>query len=111
MLDLDTSLPAALPPLPAGEQVPWIATWNYSETRLSEAMGPLGWPYPLIEPLDVTHGLTTDGFADAEDCCENLNHFANVNVGGPQREIVGYQLCMDNPAMLCEVVPECDGEQ
>ncbi|KAL5330343.1 hypothetical protein ACEPPN_003870 [Leptodophora sp. 'Broadleaf-Isolate-01'] len=106
MIDQIQSVDAQVPPPPIGDQIPWIATWNFDEQRpeqrLVQTRGPLGWPYPTINSLTPNHQHNTDGFADATECCENENHFAGM--------FDPYSACHVNPARQCEVLPDYDGD-
>jgi len=98
-LSINTQVPAP----PHGEQIPWIATWNFEGQRNTETRGPLGWPYPTIGALDHGHKHNTPGIFDPVTCCENANQFVH--------RFAPYAACNVNPAMLCEVWPEHDKDQ
>ncbi|KAG4420078.1 hypothetical protein IFR04_006737 [Cadophora malorum] len=72
-LSINTQVPAP----PHGEQIPWIATWNFEGQRNTETRGPLGWPYPTIGALDHGHKHNTPGIFDPVTCCENANQFVH----------------------------------
>ncbi|KAG4427119.1 hypothetical protein IFR05_017398, partial [Cadophora sp. M221] len=102
---VDVRVPA--PPGGGGEQIPWIATWNFDDElvpgeRMVRTRGPVGWPYPTIHSLAPNHQHNTDGLADAANCCEDENHYA--------RRYAQYSACGENPARQCEVLPDYDGD-
>ncbi|KAK0120479.1 hypothetical protein ONS96_010690 [Cadophora gregata f. sp. sojae] len=100
MVNIGVSINSQVPPPPHGDQIPWIATWNFEGRNTTETRGPLGWPYPTIGPLDHGHKHNTSGIFDPVNCCENVNQFSEM--------FAPDEVCNAGPAMMCEVWPEYD---